>query len=67
MEDMVDKWSNFPLSDRENTGFVLKKDQCLGEFIIAAQFLTPRFLNMEILARTFKQLWRSTKGFKIQN
>ena len=30
-------------------------------------FLTPRFLNMEAMARTFKQLWRSTNGFKIQN
>ena len=42
-------------------------DQQTGEFMLAAQFLTPRFLNMEIMARTFKQLWRSTNGFKIHN
>ena len=35
--------------------------------MLAAQFLTPRILNMEIVARTFKQLWRSTNGFKIRN
>ena len=35
--------------------------------MLAAQFLTPRFLNMEIMARTLKQLWRSTNGFMIRN
>ncbi|KAL0014215.1 hypothetical protein SO802_001284 [Lithocarpus litseifolius] len=67
MEDLAEKWSHLTLSERENTGFVLQNDQQTGEFIIAAQFLTPRFLNMEILARTFKQLWRSTNGFRIRN
>ena len=67
MEDLANKWIKFSLSDTENIGFVLQKDQRSGEFIIAAQFLTPHFLNMEILVGTFKQLWRSTNGFKIQN
>ena len=67
MEDLAEKWSNFSLSKREKTGFVLNKDQRSGGFIIAAQFLTPHFLNMEVMARTFKQLWRSTNGFKIRN
>ena len=67
MEDLTEQWSNFSLSEREKTGFVLNKDHQTGEFIIAALFLTPRFLNMEAMARTFKQLWRSTNGFKIRN
>ena len=67
MEDLAEQWSNFSLSEREKTGFVLNKDHRTGEFIIAALFLTPRFLNMEAMARTFKQLWRSTNGFKIRN
>lgn len=32
-----------------------------------AKFMTPRFLNMDIVARTFKQIWRSTNGFSIRN
>ena len=67
MEDLAEKWSQFTLSERENTGFVLQRDQQTGEFILSAQFLTPRFLNMEAMAKTFKQLWRSTNGFKIHN
>ena len=55
------------MSERETTGFVLQRDQRSGEFLLAAQFLTPQFLNMEAMARTCKQLWRSTNGFKIRN
>ena len=64
MEDLAEKWNSLSLSEKEKTGFVLQRDQQTGEFM---QFLTPCFLNMEIMARTFKQLWRSTNGFKIRN
>ena len=67
MEDLAAKWSTFSLSERETTGFVLQRDQRSRKFLLAAHFLTPRFLNMEAMARTFKQLWRCTNGFKIQN
>ena len=64
MEDLAEKWNSLSLSEKEKTGFILQRDQQTGEFM---QFLTPCFLNMEIMARTFKQLWRSTNGFKIRN
>ena len=67
MEDLAEKWIHFTLLERENMGFVLQRDQQMGEFIIAAQFLTPWFINMEAMARTFKQLWRSTNEFRIRN
>lgn len=35
------KWSKFLFLEKENTGFVVNKDQRFGEFILAAQFLTP--------------------------
>ena len=38
MEDLLEKWSHFTLSEREITSFVLQRDQQLGEFIMAAQF-----------------------------
>ena len=35
--------------------------------MLAAKFPTPCFLLMEVVARTFKQLWRSTNDFKIRH
>ena len=61
------KWSQIILSERENIGFVLQRDQQSGEFILAAQLLTPRFLDMEAEARISKLLWRSTNGSRIRN
>lgn len=38
MENLVEQGSHFTLSEREVTGFVLQRDQQLGEVIMAAQF-----------------------------
>ena len=35
--------------------------------MVAAKFFTTRFLQMEEVARTFRQLWRTTNGFRIKN
>ena len=61
------RWENLTLSKKEKVGYVLPEDHRKGEFIIAAKFLTSRFLQMEVMARTFKQFWRTNKGFRIQN
>ena len=54
--------------ERENqNGFILPKDHRRGEFLIAAKFFTTCFLQMEGVARSFRQLWRTTNGFKIKN
>ena len=66
MEELANQWNNLSLLEKESIDFILQKDQWSKEFILAAKFLTPRFLNMEAMA-TFKQLWRSTNDFKIQN
>ena len=47
-------------------GYTLWTDHRIGEYMLAAKFLTPPFLLIEVVARTFKQLWRSTNGFKIR-
>ena len=67
MEELANQLTNFSLSKKETIGFTLSKEQRFGEYLLATQFLTPRFLNMEAMARTFKQLWRSTNGFTIRN
>ena len=66
MEDLAAIWDNFSLSEKEKSGYTMRADHRTGEYMLAAKFLTPRFLIMEAVARTFKQLWRSTNGFKIR-
>ena len=67
MEELASQWSNLSLSEKETNGYMLTKEQRSGEFLLAVKYLTLRVLNREVMARTFKQLWRSTNGFKIQN
>ena len=55
------------LSEKQQIEFILPEDHRKGEFTIVAKFLTSRFLQMEAVARTFKQLWRTDGGFKIRN
>ncbi|XP_065630505.1 uncharacterized protein LOC136067948 [Quercus suber] len=67
MEQLTMSWNNMSLSDKEQFDFILPEDHRKGEFIIAAKFLTSHFLQMEAVARTFKQLWKTDNGFKIRN
>ena len=67
MEQLTRSWNNLSLSEKEWTGFILLEDHRRGEFLIAAKFFTTRFLQREAVARIFKQLWRTTNGFKIKN
>lgn len=66
MEDLTTTWNNLSLSEKEHTSFILRTDHRTREYMLAAKFLNPRFLIMDVVARTFKQLWRSTNGFKIR-
>ena len=67
MEEITRSWNNLSLDEREGSRITLKNTFRSSEFILAAKFLTKRVLNMEAVARTFRQLWRSTTGFKIRN
>lgn len=67
MEDITKFWNNLSLNDREGSALTLPNKLKSSEFLIAAKFLTRRALNIEAVARTFNQLWRSTSGFKIRN
>ena len=62
MEQLTESWNNMSLSEKEQIEFILPEDHRKGEFIITAKFLTSRFLQMEAVARTFKQLWRTDGG-----
>lgn len=53
--------------EKESSDFCLPKIRRTDEFIIAAKFSTSQVLNMEAMARKFKQLWQSVNGFRIRN
>ena len=65
--DLTRIWGNLNLSEMQDTGFVLQSDQWSREIILAAMFLSSRFLSMEVMARTFKQIRRPTNGFQLRN
>ena len=67
MEQLTMSWNNLSLSNKEKSGFKLPEDHRRGEFVIAAKFFTSRFLQMEVVASTFLQLWRTTNGFRVRN
>ena len=67
MEDQARIWGNLKPSEMEVTGFVLQSDQRSREVILAATFLTSRFLSMEVVVRTFKQIRCPTNDFQICN
>jgi len=60
------EWSRLSLSE-EGTWFVLNNNLRTQEFIIAAKFLMKCALNVDVVIRTFKSLWRSQNGFKAKN
>ena len=67
MEEITRSWNNLSLDEREGSRITLKNSSRSSDFILAAKFFTKRVLNMDAVARTFRQLWRSTAGFKIRN
>ncbi len=58
-------WENLSLSELEGEKFNLEPDSTsTQESILAARFLTRRPINLEAVARTFRPLWRTDKGFR---
>ena len=66
MEDLAQSWNKLTLSKREGPGCCLTNEDSVKEYSIAAKFLTRRTLNIDVVARTFRPLWRARNGFKIQ-
>ena len=58
-------WERFLLSDVEGSRFVVQDSMEEGDFFVVAKFYIGRVLNMEAIARTFKMLWRTRKGFEV--
>lgn len=67
MEDLSKQWTKLSLLDREGEKITLGKNRGSNEHIIATKFLTRRALNVDVVGRTFKPLWRAINGFTTKN
>jgi hypothetical protein len=67
MEPLEDMWKRFSLSDKEGFDVDLAHTTQQPVNILVAKFLTPRVLNIDSIARTFKPLWKTKKSFSVQD
>ena len=67
MESLSEKWEKFSLSEHEGNKFHMEDGEPEQGYFLAARFYTSRSLNMEAIANTFKLLWRTRKGFEVQD
>ena len=66
MENLFAMWENFSPLVFEGSKYLVQDGRVEGEFFLAARFFTGRVLSMEAIARTFKLLWRTKKGFEVR-
>ena len=67
MENLSAMWENFSLSESEGSKHQVCKKGYEGKFLLAMRFFTGRVLSMEVVARTFKLLWHTKKGFEVRD
>ena len=60
-------WKRFSLLESEGNKFAVREETTMEEYLLVAKFFTRRVLNMKAIARTFKLLWKTRKGFKIRD
>jgi hypothetical protein len=68
MDSLTSMWENLSLSELEGKKFNLEPDTTSKqESILVARFLTCQPINLEAVARTFRPLWRTNKGFRLKD
>ena len=65
MEDLTRDWKKLSLTEKEGDKLDLSKNKKTQVFVLAAKFFTRRSLNVEVVAKTFRPLWRTKKAFKV--
>ena len=67
MEDMLSLWEKLSLTDSEGSKYDVKDEPILGEYLLAVKFFTKRVLSPAAIAKTFKVVWRTKKGFEVRD
>lgn len=65
MENLSAMWENFSLSEFEGSKYQVHDSGFERKRLLVVRFVTGRVLNMEAIARNFKLLWHTKKGFKV--
>ena len=65
MEELSNRWKKLTLSTSEDNPVALRPDRKKREFVLAGKFFTRRTLNVEVVAKTFRPLWRTKGDFNI--
>ena len=60
-------WEKLSLSGKEGNHYKSGTKEQFGGKVFAAKFFIHRVLNMEAIARMFKPLWRTKKGFEVKD
>uniref|UniRef100_A0A7N2MT23 DUF4283 domain-containing protein n=1 Tax=Quercus lobata TaxID=97700 RepID=A0A7N2MT23_QUELO len=60
-------WETFSLFESEGSQYRASESSMEGPYLLVARFFTGRVLSMEAIARTFKLLWHTKKGFEVRD
>ena len=68
MDVVLEDWKKLFLTGVDEAKVSLKKSKNRNakKYVLAANFLTKRALNVEVIGRMFKPLWRSQNDFKVR-
>ena len=68
MDVVLEDWKKLSLTGVDGAKVSLKKSKNRNakKYVLAAKFLTKRALNVEVIGRMFKPLWRSQNDFKVR-
>ena len=67
MDNLSALWETFSLTESEGSMYNVDDGGLEGKFLLAARFFTVRALNIEAIARTFKLLWHTKRGFEVRD
>ena len=65
MENLEEAWTRLSLSEHEGEVFTFENQVCRKEYTLTAKFFTKRAININVVARTLKPLWRTKQDFEI--
>ena len=67
MENLFAMWESFSLSKSKGSKYMVANSGLDGKYLLVARFFRGRVLSMEAIARTFKLLWHTKKGFEVRD
>ena len=67
MDSLTKEWSRLSLSEQEGNMFDFDNKNIKPGSMLAARFFTKRALSVEVVARTFRPLWKTKQEFRIKD